>query len=104
MQRCILRIIKEDQKTINPSILKYHRDLRRELGEGLITPMESGMKEMIQKILGEDWKEEEKIYIARLEEEDEKKVQGEKRPEGRREEEEGEKATVLRLKDKTEEK
>ena len=33
---CIMQIIKEDWKNIKPSVLRYYRELRRELKEGWI--------------------------------------------------------------------
>ena len=65
------------------------------LGEGWINSVEPGQIEVIQKILGDDWKEEAGKYIAKLEEEEEEKTAlGEPRKEEGGEEETEEKATL----------
>ena len=33
-RKCILQIIKEEWKSVKPSVLRYHPALRRELGDG----------------------------------------------------------------------
>ena len=48
---CIMQIIKEEWKNIKPSVLRYHKELRREL------------KAAVQGLLGEDWKEEVEKYL-----------------------------------------
>ena len=54
-RRCILQIIKEEWKNVKPSILRYHRELRRELGEGWIQSLRTDLEPAVHRLLGEDW-------------------------------------------------
>ena len=69
-RKCLLRIIKEEWKSVKPSIPRYHPALRRELGEGWIQILKTELEPTIQNILGEGWKEVAGKYIDKLEEED----------------------------------
>ena len=67
-----MRIIKEEWRNIKPSILRYHKELRRELREGLIQSLRTELEPALQRLLGEDWKEESEKYLHKLEEEERK--------------------------------
>ena len=69
---CILQLITEEWKKIKPSILWYHRELRKELGEGWIQSLRTELKPAVQHLLGEDWNEEAEKYIHKLEEKERK--------------------------------
>ena len=69
-RKCILRLIKEEWKSVKPSVLRYHRVLRRELGEDWIQGLKTELEPNVQKLLGEGWKEGAGKYIDKLEEED----------------------------------
>ena len=68
-RRCILGIIKEEWKNVKPSVLRYHRESRRELGEGWIQSLRTEIKPAVQRLLGEDWKVVAKKYLHELEDE-----------------------------------
>ena len=69
---CILRIIKEEWKNVKPSVLRYHRELRRELGEGWNQSLRTELEPAVQRLFGEDWKEVAEKYLYKLEEEERK--------------------------------
>ena len=68
-KKCILQIVKEEWKSLKPSLLRYHQVLRKELGEGWIQSLDTGLEPSVQRLLREDWKEDAARYIDKLEEE-----------------------------------
>ena len=58
-------------KNVKPSVLRLHRELRREL-EGWIQSLRTELEPAIQGLLGEDWKEVAEKYLYKLEEEERK--------------------------------
>ena len=67
-RRCVLQIIKEEWKNVKSSVLRYHRELRREQGEGWIQSLRTELEPSVQCLLREDWKEVAKKYLHKLEE------------------------------------
>ena len=59
-------------ESLKLSLLRYHRELRKELGEGWIQSLNTELQPSVQRFLGDNWKEEAARYINRLEEEDKK--------------------------------
>ena len=55
------------------SVLRYHRELRRELGEVWIQSLRTELEPDVQRLSGEDWKEEAQKYLRKLEEEERKR-------------------------------
>ena len=58
-----MQIIKEESRNIKRSILRYHRELRRELGEGWIQSLRPELEQAVQCLLGKDWKKEAEKYL-----------------------------------------
>ena len=52
-RKSIQQVIKEEWKSVKPSVLRYHRALRRELGEELIQSLKTELEPNVQKLLGE---------------------------------------------------
>ena len=57
--------------------------MRRELGKGWIQSLRTELERAVQRLLGEDWKEEAEKYLLKLEEEEREqtcaKIQGKKK-------------------------
>ena len=62
--------MKEEWKILKPSLLRYHRELRKELGEGWTHSLGPELGATVQRILGEDWKEKQKNIWPNMEEEE----------------------------------
>ena len=69
---CIMRILTEEWKNIKPSILRYHRELMRELEEGWIQSLRTELEPAVQRLFRQDWKEEAEKYLHNLKEEERK--------------------------------
>ena len=64
----ILRIIKEEWGNLKPSVLRYHRELRGELGVGWIQNPKTELEPAVQHLLGKEWRDQVEKYISILEE------------------------------------
>ena len=51
-RKCILQIIKEEGKSVKPSLLRYHRVLRKVIGEGWIQSLNAELEPIVQWLLG----------------------------------------------------
>ena len=52
----ILRIIKEEWGNLKPSVLRYHRGLRGELGVGWTQNPKTELEPAVQHLLGKEWR------------------------------------------------
>ena len=76
-RKCILLIMKEEWKSLKPSLFRYHQELKKEHGEQWNQNLDNQnldteLKPSVQRLLGEHWKEEAAQHKNRLEEEDKK--------------------------------